>query len=91
VAASRRPLPAARLLLLPTQLTPPPALPPPTQTQEINAYKAPGLWLVPSFTRRREVLAGRLAILGFAAACAWEVINPSHPGPMAAASMLTGG
>jgi hypothetical protein len=34
-------------------------------------YKAPN-WL-PAFTRRREIFAGRLAILGFAAACAFEV------------------
>lgn len=35
------------------------------------AFQAPKL--LPTFSRRREVFAGRWAMLGFAAACAWEV------------------
>lgn len=45
------------------------------QAARIDAYRAPGTWLLPAFTRRREVFAGRLAMLGAlagaAAACAW--------------------
>jgi len=32
-----------------------------------------------AFTRRREIFAGRLAMVGFAAACFWEYILPQHP------------
>lgn len=34
--------------------------------------------LIPAFTRRRELFAGRLAMLGFFAACFWELF-PGHP------------
>jgi hypothetical protein len=35
------------------------------------AFEAP--LLLPTFSRRREIFAGRLAIVGFAAVAAWEV------------------
>jgi len=37
-----------------------------------------GLW-ESSFTRRREIFAGRLAMIGFPAACFWEYVLPNHP------------
>ncbi|KIZ02414.1 hypothetical protein MNEG_5546 [Monoraphidium neglectum] len=58
------------------------------QPHMASHYKAPN-WL-PAFTRRREIFAGRLAILGFAAACAFEVLTPDHLGPMGLTSALTG-
>lgn len=35
--------------------------------------------LLPAFTRRRELFAGRLAMFGFFAACFWESLLPNHP------------
>jgi hypothetical protein len=35
------------------------------------AFEAP--LLLPTFSRRREIFAGRLAIVGFASVAAWEV------------------
>lgn len=55
-----------------------------------TSYRAPGTFLLPAFTRRREVLAGRWAMFGVPAALAWEIFHPAHPGPMAATSLLTG-
>ncbi|KAI8477225.1 MAG: hypothetical protein J3K34DRAFT_463283 [Monoraphidium minutum] len=46
--------------------------------------------LLPAFTRRREVFAGRFAMIGMAAAIVWEVITPSHAGPMVTTAALTG-
>jgi len=46
--------------------------------------------LVPAFTRRREVFAGRLAMLGFFAACAWEAFTPYHPGILRQVAWVTG-
>lgn len=34
---------------------------------------------LPAFTRRREIFAGRIAMVGFTAACLWETFLPSHP------------
>jgi len=31
-----------------------------------------------AFTRRREIFTGRLAMVGFFAACFWEVVTPGH-------------
>jgi len=33
---------------------------------------------VSAFTRRREIFTGRLAMLGFSAACFWEAVTPGH-------------
>ncbi|GBF93152.1 hypothetical protein Rsub_05883 [Raphidocelis subcapitata] len=52
------------------------------------AFLAPPL--VPTFSRRREIQAGRLAMIGMAAAMAWEIMLPSHPGPMAVTASLAG-
>jgi len=35
-----------------------------------------------AFTRRREIFAGRIAMVGLSAACFWEYILPSHPNIM---------
>jgi hypothetical protein len=40
------------------------------------AFEAPPL--VPTFSRRREIWAGRLAMIGIAAAAAWEVRAGGH-------------
>jgi len=37
-----------------------------------------GPW-ISAFTRRREIFAGRIAMVGFSAACFWEYILPNHP------------
>ncbi|KAI8470670.1 MAG: hypothetical protein J3K34DRAFT_458777 [Monoraphidium minutum] len=52
------------------------------------AFQAP--LLLPTFSRRREVFAGRLAMLGFAAACAWEIMTPDHLGLMGTTAALSG-
>ncbi|KAL6760684.1 hypothetical protein V8C86DRAFT_3024281 [Haematococcus lacustris] len=39
-------------------------------------------WWIPAFTRRREIFAGRLAMVGFTAACFWEYALPGHPNIM---------
>ncbi|KIZ02413.1 Photosystem II protein [Monoraphidium neglectum] len=52
------------------------------------AFEAP--LLLPTFSRRREIFAGRLAIVGFAAVAAWEILTPSHPGILNITSSLTG-
>ncbi|KAL6759303.1 hypothetical protein V8C86DRAFT_3133504 [Haematococcus lacustris] len=39
-------------------------------------------WWIPAFTRRREIFAGRLAMVGFTAACFWEYAIPGHPNIM---------
>lgn len=44
------------------------------------AVKVP-FW-VPAFTRRREAFIGRVAMMGFAATCALEIMQPGHPGPI---------
>lgn len=46
--------------------------------------------LTPAFTRRREVFVGRIAMLGFLAACVWEVVFPDHPGILRQVSGFTG-
>lgn len=45
---------------------------------------------VPAFTRRREVLAGRAAMVGFFAACLWEANLSGHPGVIGQISLFTG-
>lgn len=40
--------------------------------------------------RRREIIVGRLACLGFFMACFWEVYFPTHPGITAQVSYFTG-
>jgi len=45
---------------------------------------------IPVFTRRREVFASRLAMVGFFAACFWEANLSSHPGVIGQVSQFTG-
>lgn len=46
-------------------------------TYDPRAFRAPGPpGLLPTFSRRREVFAGRAAMVGFAATCLWEVSLP---------------
>ncbi|KIZ02412.1 chloroplast photosystem II-associated protein [Monoraphidium neglectum] len=52
------------------------------------AFEAP--LLLPTFSRRREIFAGRLAIVGFASVAAWEIATPGHPGLLSITSSLTG-
>jgi len=47
-------------------------------------------WGVSAFTRRREVFAGRLAMLGFWAACFWEWYVPSHPNILQQLTLFSG-
>lgn len=46
---------------------------------------------IPAFTRRREVWAGRLAMVGFVAACYWEYYFANHPNILQQISALSGG
>jgi len=46
-------------------------------------------WGLSAFTRRREVFAGRLAMLGFNAACFWEWYFPSRPNILQQLSAFT--
>jgi hypothetical protein len=45
---------------------------------------------MPAFTRRREIFVGRIAMVGFFAACAWETFLTNHPSIMRQVSMGTG-
>jgi len=45
---------------------------------------------VSAFTRRREIFSGRLAMVGFFAACFWEVVIPGHPNIMEQLSSFAG-
>jgi len=46
-------------------------------------------WALAAFTRRREVFTGRLAMVGFFAACYWEWYFPSRPNILQQLSAFT--
>jgi len=46
--------------------------------------------LIPVFSRRREAFVGRIAIVGYFAACLWEAVYPDHPGILQQVAGFTG-
>lgn len=53
-----------------------------------SAYEAPLFF--PVFSRRREVFAGRLAMIGFPVSLIAEALIPNHPGPLGQVAQFTG-
>lgn len=58
------------------------------QTADTTGYGGP--LFLPIFSRRREVWAGRLAMIGFPATIIWEALLPGHPGPLGQVAHFTG-